>query len=808
MGTRLWFNVDVAGRRPPLNVRIATSGWLVQPGGPYTAGMLASLSSATSSPLPLLVSGCVLLLAILVVPGGLLLAGRWPGDASATERWALRSGLGFWAVVSGVSFGLMLPSGTLGLSPAEVLPFLPLFALLTVSAVAWFTRARGVRPRSAPRRAEGWDRLNLGLSLGFFVLFFVGLDREFYAPTCLFESLLELFANSSPLDPSRARDLLHALDTTERFGNVFAILVPLGLFEAAGVPLASGLVAALLFLSLAALGRRVSGSGGAATIAALALMVTGDVWESQVVNVNMIAAWLASLLLLLLQPAYRKHELARVFTAAMLFMSRYVSLLGLGALAFVMWRDRQPSRGPRSVLRLAGLAALLLLFTLPVHLVHMTRLGTPFGSFSLTEYGAHPHSLLSVDFLFHGMWNYPFSDALVRTPFNPYPMWLLWPLHVFRQWGLLGLILMLPGLWMLLRGRHRGAADGHEPEGGPRRGLTWGLFVIPTALFLGVQENWFQPVKLTIGLVFAPVAVSAVAVALHAWTKLPTKGRALSLLTIPGALVVLWLVSLALGAWDVPEDPRFRVEYPELRHEDPETMAFEEARWLRLKWTPFPEAPGVLHAMHRKPSDALEILVNPRFEERRRSVRERAMAAIADGRARPVAPGGAASPGEPLRSLWLDLRVAPSVAAAPMREAGPGHEDTLALDLRGTDACQVSGPADLQAPFSDRPLRVVACPGGAEEIYVFVIPAELPAHLHRGVREAGVLGEGGGKEQGEGRAVVTRASGLRLLLPPGVVRVALIEVIFLSPLRALLRDVFLEPSGAVAANRARAWRYN
>ncbi len=782
--------------------------------------MQIAVQVSTALVLPHLLFGLITLAVVFYLPGYLLLTRRLAAGTPALERWTLQATLGFWSVALATSLLLLLPFRWIGLEGIGLAPYLVVAASAAVSTLAWAVHRRR-RPAKQPRATLG-DRVALGTAAAFFGLFFIGIDGQAHTPWCLYEPLDQLMQGPADEAPS----LLFDLGTYERLGNVAANLLPFSLYEMAGVRVASGLFAALMFLSTAALARRITGRTWAGIAAGALLMFTGDVLGSQVVNVNMIAAWLAAVFLLLIQPGHRSLGVERTFVAAALFCSRYMALLSMGALLVVMWRDRRDGESHVTLLRrFAVHGALFALFSLPVHLFHLYTVGSPFAYRALEEYSAHPHVFLGIPFTLHTMLNVPFFTELVRTPFNPFPMWIGWPVHAFRQWGVLGLSMILLGGTLLVRQARE-----------QRTLVSWGLFAAPMALFLLIQENWIQPEKLTIGLLLAPVATSALAVALVWLTGPPRRAR---IGIAVGALILVAggtaLAGAVLQRVSFPEDPRFRTEYPTLRQETAEFSDLVRARWLGPKWSSLADDAGVLRGFGRKARAAGRVIGDPGFPQRRISpwhwiLGEIDPTLVAEPRPQDqtirdeLNESHPFSAAEATRRLGLALGESPMVAQAPLDEArAPATDGTLLVDLTDGRRCASTPDEGQRFAFMDTPGRVVACRAGPDQVYLAVSPPPPPPsdedlrecltndeeEYERGQSFCGAI------LQARERAAYDREAFARqpptpavtLLLPDAIRHIVLVEVVHLVPMRIYVRDVSLG-SDTVEHGEPRPWRHN
>ncbi len=744
-------------------------------------------------------AGVAALGVLSVLPGRAWLARRLPAGTPALERWALHAGVGFWGTACGTALLFLLPVQAGGFRVADAAAALP-FLAAAILAVAGWAASRALPAAAGQPPATRLEKAVLGLTAAFFLLFFLGLEVEYTAPTCLYRSILGLLGPARLLDEPDAPILLLGLVSTEQLGGVFAAFSLAAFSQDASMRLLNGTFAALVFLTVAALGRRLSGRTSAGLLASLLLMATGDVWLSEIGNVNMVAAQAAGLFLLLLHPAYGSLHRTRAFVFGALVMSRYVAVVGGLALLIAAWRD---SAGRPLRRRLSGLAVdavVVLVATLPMHVYHLAFLGSPLAYMGMEEYPGQAYEVLGVPFSIRAMMNAPLYDHLVRTPFNPFPMWIGWPLHAVQQWGALGLSLCALGLAAALR----------RPADRPWWQVA-AVFAVPIALVLGVQENWFQPEKMTVAMVLYPVAAGFAAIGVRRLLEVRSWRSAL----LPAGVVAATCLAQAGGLallrpLEFPEDPRFRQAYPRLRAEEPAFAEWMRGRWLSWKWTPLPETPGVLRALPRKSLEAMANVASPALAGRTPSIREMFMVRAVphwdtqgeDTRQRPPFP-----PSEAVRELDLDLRASPTVADAPLRPAGrldPAAGALLEIDLSDGRVCTEGPPQGVRVPFSDQPGPVVACRAREDEVYVFVAtsPAQ-PFPTENDAYRAWLAGET--PERDEPPIPV---AGLRLRLPEAVRQVTLVEVLFLGPARHYLRRVQVAPDGSLQAGPAEVWRHN
>lgn len=707
---------------------------------------------------------------VSAIPGHLLTSRDLPAGTSAPERWAFALGLGFWSVTFLASVVWCLPIHRLGLwYPAIVVPA----CSLIVSLPAWVRWRR--RPAIEPHPPSRSDWLLLGLAAVVFILFFFGVDDEHFTSGCLYRSLRAL-ARQSPFE---ALPILR-VNGDERFGNVAAVWMIQSLVPAAFERTGHGLFTALLFLTSAALGRRLTGQHWPGVVGSFALILTDDVFGFEVLNQNLIAAFTVTLLAIcLLHERHPFRSIMFTFLAAMLVSSRYVAVFGIGAwLAVVIEGD-----GPRRVRlgRVLSLGAMGLVFLAPT----LTLLAT--GGARMDE--VLPHRVL----------NFPFHGDLVRTPMLPFPMWIGWLLHFLGTWGWLGATLVLSGWMFLWRDRRRFAN-------------VLALYAVPVALFLFAQENWIEPEKMSIGLIFAPLAVAGISAALDRLAS--SRGRVV-LGTVGAAGVALALVWFAgremLPGIPFPEDDRVRAFYPGLPSETPDLMEFERERALAWRFLPAPRSAGILRSPSRKTRDVGRVLRSLTDADRNPSVRELAVWFLDEtifNRSR-VEDAIAPPKGEAVvstRPLILDLTSRPMLAARPLVAGRPGESHAAVLDLSDGRDCAMSPVEGWRVQYLDRPLRILVCHRSGEG-FIFLAPPRVPTLEPDevpppGVPDSWILTKNANLES---RPLADRVS---MLLPASVERVTLVDVLYVEPTRYYARTADLRPGGSIEVGPPWVWHGN
>ncbi|MBM4387248.1 MAG: hypothetical protein FJ088_05880, partial [Deltaproteobacteria bacterium] len=132
---------------------------------------------------------------------------------------------------------------------------------------------------------------------------------------------------------------------------------------------------------------------------------------------------------------------------------------------------------------------IFLLGTAPTALRHWIAMGSPFAYESFIMHREpFEHSLLGIKFGLKTLLNYPFHSEIVRTPFNPYPTFLMWPLYLARYSGFAACVITALGLFNCRREN--------------RQMLTFAvIWLAPMFILLSLLENWDFPSKMNIVLV-------------------------------------------------------------------------------------------------------------------------------------------------------------------------------------------------------------------------------------------------------------------------------------------------------------------
>jgi len=184
-------------------------------------------------------------------------------------------------------------------------------------------------------------------------------------------------------------------------------------------------------------------------------------------------------------------------------------------------------------------AFVLMTFTENLH--HLLALGSLFRNESLTQYPTLQYDLLGFDFQWSGMLNWPFYEHVVRTPHNPFPTFVLWPLYLVDNLGLILFSLMIIGflsLWWRSR----------------RQAAFWALWSIATIAVLAVQESWDQLNKMGVLVIVFGAFISWIV----AGTFFIMRRYRLGIPLLASVMALSWCGVRVVRDWRPPADERYQ----------------------------------------------------------------------------------------------------------------------------------------------------------------------------------------------------------------------------------------------------------
>ena len=215
------------------------------------------------------------------------------------------------------------------------------------------------------------------------------------------------------------------------------------------------------------------------------------------------------------------------------------------------------------------------------------------------------HGFSFLEFEVNTLLNFPFHDQLVRSPYNAFPTFLLFPLHLLKSFGAVCVSISVLGFLSLCRRGGRTAAF-----------LV--LFCLPYLLILQFQENWSDLLKMRLIILFLMTPMISFAEGLM---QLVSR-RSLKVM-IPSVVLlttVLYLGTSASSRLYFPEDSRMYVLSPNLKPEAPEEHALEIEKYTTPRLLPALVNEHLGHSILNIPLTIpmlLDQLSSPRFEQHR-----------------------------------------------------------------------------------------------------------------------------------------------------------------------------------------------
>ncbi len=494
-------------------------------------------------------------MALLLVPG-IMVALLWEppvgddADSSPLPHLLLVFGWSF-GVVPFLAFSYAL----FFRQPLTLIPLVTAGVLVTaVAGVLWWRRDR----RIPVQLRSGWsDALPvLGAAVVVGVLFVLKYDRSIFSTeSCMHRVVMQTLHLTDPII-----DLLASNRDDQRLGNTAVLSSFVLLFGSMGFRIVYGLVGFFAALGGYLLGRRLPGHWGWAWFVALLLPLNPYLGRMPLIDENLLTLGFSSLFLpLLLRRNAPYVSIGAFFGIAV--MMRHVGILWLPAVCFALWTTEE-----RRVNPLVKLLVPFTLVTLVGHIHHLVALGSIFRLETFDQLEPIRHRFLGE---YSGLLQWPFAAQVVRTPWNPFPTFVMWPLYLVAHFGLVLFAAMLTGLVGLVRERRV-------------QGIFWLLWMVPLYGALSLQENWDVPNKMgVIFLLFHPLVLWC-AVGLHAAARSPRRwGVALALL-----VVASWGACRLLPGLDVAADERYYRAWSGQPRENPEFVEQEQERMSQVHLWP------------------------------------------------------------------------------------------------------------------------------------------------------------------------------------------------------------------------------
>jgi len=517
----------------------------------------------------------------------------------------------------------------------------------------------------------------LGACVAVALLYFLKYDRSvFWLKSCIHVTVLEALQLRDP-----PIDLLRVNFEDQRLGNTGVISSFVALYRQLGPRVLYSLVGGFMTLGGFVLGSRVFGNRAAAWFLALFLPLNPYVLKLPLLDENLLTLSFSALVLPLVFVHRSRIPWGHVGALfGLVVMMRHVMVLSAPALLWIGWRQ---ARSRPSGFAWASFGFLAVTWVGLAH--HTAALGSPLMNESFGQFD-EPFAHRFVGDWF-GLLQWPFAERIVRTPWNPLPTFLMWPVFFAGHVGLVLWSATGVGVVALLR-RNRTA------------GVFFGLWFGPLWAFLSAQENWDVGNKMgVIYIVFVSLGVWTAA-GLAELLQAPRRvGPAMLAVVVLSAAAMLGARSL-----EVPPDERYYRfhgdTYPHLAAAGDELdySRAERRRVTAVRLWPdlsrLSESTAFLDA--RKLGGLLHDLRNPQIEFEQTPYG--------------FHPGERFDADAPPVLLTIDLTANPFASSAPwIRLAAEGAEPDIDLTAAGPASIVVG------APFSwdPRPPTIFVSPGQA-----------------------------------------------------------------------------------------------
>lgn len=440
-------------------------------------------------------------------------------------------------------------------------------------------------------RAKPGDRAALIGAVVVFAVFLLNYDRSHFQYGCINGVVMQALTPQAAgafdphsgaqhqdwgapedRDASLGMGLIDVHGTGQRLGTTAVIAPMVAVFKVWGFRLTYALLPALCLLFGFRLLRALSVDPRIALAGGLIGLLNPYILKIVILDENVMAFCFVTVALALLVER-GSVTLAGIALGAALGI-RHIDLFFVLTAALLVGRRAQ---------RLAVLTLVTVAAALPCLIHHQVTYGSIFAHEHFVDevFAATPHHFMGWSFDYMGLLNFPFTDHLIRTPYNPFPTALYYPLNTLAHVGtLLGAVALL-GAWRLW-------AD--------HRALTVALlmWLIPQYGVLSVLENWMDPNKMGVVVCLFPVLVLTLGLGLQwlfalrgQFSQRPRYGgvRRIAILCVTTAL--LSGTAIAMDKLHVDDDNRFYLKYPNVRIERSEYFAFE--RSLVTTGNPLPD---------------------------------------------------------------------------------------------------------------------------------------------------------------------------------------------------------------------------
>jgi len=486
---------------------------------------------------------------MLLIPGAVV-ALTWKSDPSDTDdgplfHILLALGWGF-GVVPYLAFCYAL------FSKEPLTPWVTATTAILVTLCAlvfWWMR----RDRVVPAHLTGKWKESVPVLLACFavaLIYLLKYDRSvFFLESCIHRVVMQtLQLTDVPID------ILASNQDDQRLGNTAVISNFVVLYRGLGFRVLYAFVGFIMALGGYLLGRRLFQNKHWGWFALVALPLNPYVAKIPLLDENLLTLGYCSLFL----PFMFRNKIPWGHVGALFglaIMMRHISILSGPAMLWAVWQYQ----GDRRKALAWGLGTFCLV-TLVAHIHHFVALGSVLQFESYGQLNGHlfPHRLLGNH---SGLMQWPFSPELVRTPWNPYPTFLMWPVYLAGHWGLILFSALVVGMVVLFRKART-------------ESVFWLLWFVPPYLALSLQENWDVPNKMgVIYIIFHPIVLWIIA-GVRAGFREPKRWGVAWVIVTALAMLGMW----SIQSMHVKMDERYYVAWKGERIEEIDYVEAERAR--------------------------------------------------------------------------------------------------------------------------------------------------------------------------------------------------------------------------------------
>lgn len=496
----------------------------------------------------------VLIFLFAILLPGLLATKKLFKDVKGLESLIIGTGIGI-CLVSLISFSIALFFNI----------YLEKIIVFAVSAAIILVLIKKI-PSILCLRWSKREILILILALLFLVFFLVRYDQKTLNYHCINEESIKLVWSTNLGDGSFSKenikhDLIFKINDV-RFGGVSVVSSFISLFDWFGFRLSYALMITLISLFCFLITQRVFKNFILSTLS-IFLVLVPSLFNIQFSDENIIALMVSLLMVYLILKRTNYGMIGVIF--GLLIGVRHIAVLFIIPILFWLYFERERKR------KLISFSIWATIASLPWMIHHQLAFGNVFAHEIIYQFGLYSHQFLFWKFNFYGLLNYPFYNHIVRTPYNAFPTFLLFPATLIKDLGLIIMAFILLGLVYLFYRKRKLATFL----------LLW---FVPLYLLLSVQENWLQPEKMNyIVTIFGPLMIWCVAGVKWLFSSYRNKLK-----------VCLFLLFIVLGGTfiktiqfiDVPGDQRLYEEYPTLVKETKEIYSFEKEEYNQINLFP------------------------------------------------------------------------------------------------------------------------------------------------------------------------------------------------------------------------------